>query len=741
MGKFFSQKIPPYLVKIIGLLIIVVSLFNQNDLNNIKPIPSPKKVEATYQYAPTGGAIITGSNPAILGATVAATEGVNMGDWRGALADDNLHFGITSTTGGFNAYLDLANVELNNANTIIIQTEFDLDATAPSTLVQICDWVSTTGVNNAADAQCTGGGWRNLNLNDTTLTTVTPTAYAWHIYNGYWNTSATAPIDTPLSNFLGNGSNSIRIRYFSTTNTTSLVNVDYLRVHAVINPIYAASGATQITGGTPLGDYSLATYGGAGQTGSDNVYFRVPGTAGAISDFYMSFDDIRTYTGANAILYRAEYSCSTTGINIRPKIYNFNTASWEDLAAAVACSATDATNAWAKNNVTISDYISNGEVRIGWYGSANNVLEIRVDMAYIMIGTTNTDGVSEISFGSNSAGTVTNTRTLDMTGTASTWNILSADESNTQGFASYGNDGDNDATVEEATAANMKFDVTVPINTVATGVFFASRHMSGAAGTVQPGIYDYSGLTGTMGGWTSVGAGGTTALTYSDNITVASVASGGSAGYNTNPEDYFDTVNNKMNVRLRTTASGATTNNSVAQWDFAMVSLQWVEVPFIQTLTFSISDNTVGLGALSSTVSRYATGDTLGSNTSSVIAHTISVNTNAIDGYVMTLNGTTLTSGANTVTAIGSTALSPTTESEQFGVNGSVASGNGVVSAPYATASQYAFDTGAFPDRIATGAGDSITTVYNLRYVANISSVTEYGTYSSGVTYVVTSSF
>ena len=61
-----------------------------------------------------------------------------------------------------------------------------------------------------------------------------------------------------------------------------------------------------------------------------------------------------------------------------------------------------------------------------------------------MIGTTNTDGLSEISFGSNSANSVTNTRNLDITGTSNTWSILAADESNTQAFASYANDGDND---------------------------------------------------------------------------------------------------------------------------------------------------------------------------------------------------------------------------------------------------------------------------------------------------------
>lgn len=696
----------------------------------------------TYQYAPTGGAIVAGSNPAILGATAAATEGVNMGDWRGAIAPESLHFGITSTTGGFNAYLDLAGVALNGANQFIIQTTFDLDTTAPTTLVQICDWVSSTGVNNAADAQCTTGGWRNLNLNDVGITTITPTGYSWHIYNGYWNTSATAPIDTPLTNFVNSGS--VRIRYFSTTNTTSVVHIDHLRLFAVVNPAYGPSSATQITGGTIVGDYSQANFGGAGQTGSDNAYFRVPGTAGAISDFYFSFDDVKTYTGANTILVRAEYSCSNTGINHTPKIYNFTTALWENLAgAAITCSTTDVTNAWAKNNITISDYVQNGEIRVGLFGSANNIIEIRIDQIYVMIGTTNTDGTGNISFGSNSAGTVANTRTLDMTGTASTWNILSADESNTQAFAFYANDGDSDATVEEASAANMDFAITVPANAFSTGVYFASRHMSGTGGTVVAGIRDYGGLIGTVGGWSAVGGGGTTALTYTDNIAANTINTGGSAGWNTNQEDHFDTVNNETNMRLRTSVAGATTNNAVAQWDFAMMSPQWIEVPKVQSLTFSISDNTVGFGSLQTAGARYATGDSLGSGSDSMNAHTISVSTNADSGYAITLDGSTLTcvdcAGA-TVDAIGGTAVSSSPGTEQFGVRGSVVSGNGTISTPYDGAN-WAFDTSAFPDVFASGAGDSVTSVFGLRYLANISATTEPGQYSSGATFIVTASY
>jgi hypothetical protein len=67
------------------------------------------------------------------------------------------------------------------------------------------------------------------------------------------------------------------------------------------------------------------------------------------------------------------------------------------------------------------------------------------------------------------------------------------------------------------------------------------------------------------------------------------------------------------------------------------------------TITFSISDTTIGFGSLSSTAARWATGDTNGSASDSAAAHTMSVATNAASGYVLSYNGATLTSGGNTI--------------------------------------------------------------------------------------------
>ena len=164
-----------------------------------------------------------------------------------------------------------------------------------------------------------------------------------------------------------------------------------------------------------------------------------------------------------------------------------------------------------------------------------------------------------------------------------------------------------------------------------------------------------------------------------------------------------------------------------------------VSATVAQSLTFNISDNTIGFGALSSSAARYATGDTNGS-ASETSAHDIVVGTNATNGYSMTLNGATLTDGGNTITAIGASNTASSVGSEQFGLRLVPSGGTGAVTAPYA-ASGFAFDTAAFPDQVASASAPSDNTTYSARYIANIASITEAGNYSATLTYTATANF
>ncbi|QQS60085.1 hypothetical protein IPN41_03075 [Candidatus Falkowbacteria bacterium] len=575
----------PYLQKILIFFIIFSSIISgfhieiKKDNNQIKIEPkTAKPVKATYQFTPTGGQLVTGTAQTIVSATAASNEGVNTGSWKGTMGDDDFHWTNASTTGGYDVQLVLGAVQLNGANTIMIQTEFDLDATAPSTLVQICDWVTSTSVDNAADAQCTTGGWRTINNTKTGITTVTPTAYHWQIYDGYWTNGSDVPISTPLTNFI-NGSNEVRIRYYSTTNTTSVVSIDFLRVFAVINSVYSAADTTNLGSGGVTGDYTSTTV--VTQGASDNTRYEVAGTAGSVADMYFSFKNVKTFTGMNTILVRAEYSCSAGGINHRPKIYNFNSSSWEDLTtASIACSATDATFIGAKNNVTISNYISNGEIRVGWYGLSNSTITLRFDQIYIMVGSTNTDtGACEITFGTNSANDCSNTRDIDTATTANTWSIATEDESNTLGHDFYYSDSDGDANVEEAAAATIDMNITLPTNAQVTGMLYATRQMSGVAGTVAVHLRSFGNIYATTvgGGFLYIATSGSASLAYNDNIVNGSMSWGGPAGGQFSAISDVDTVNGRFQAHLGTSGGGATSNNSVNQWDFLMMSIQWIE--------------------------------------------------------------------------------------------------------------------------------------------------------------------
>ncbi|MBI5405948.1 hypothetical protein HY972_02835 [Candidatus Kaiserbacteria bacterium] len=157
-----------------------------------------------------------------------------------------------------------------------------------------------------------------------------------------------------------------------------------------------------------------------------------------------------------------------------------------------------------------------------------------------------------------------------------------------------------------------------------------------------------------------------------------------------------------------------------------------------QSLTFSISDNTVGFGSLSASAACFAQG-TAACSASEVEAHNIIVGTNAGSGYSLTVNGTTLTNGAFTIATTSANTAS-TVGSEQFGLRMTATGGVGAVVAPYAAAG-YAFDSLNFPDQVAASSAASANTTYSVRYIANIASNTEAGAYTSTLTYVATANF
>ncbi len=122
--------------------------------------------------------------------------------------------------------------------------------------------------------------------------------------------------------------------------------------------------------------------------------------------------------------------------------------------------------------------------------------------------------------------------------------------------------------------------------------------------------------------------------------------------------------------------------------------------------------------------------------------------TNAGSGYAITVNGTTLASGVNTIPAL-TTQTASTAGSSQFGLNltantapavGAVLSGGGTgsVTANYNTQNQFRFNSG---DPVATAAVPTNANTYTSSYIVNIGGMQAAGVYTATMTYICTAAF
>jgi hypothetical protein len=163
-----------------------------------------------------------------------------------------------------------------------------------------------------------------------------------------------------------------------------------------------------------------------------------------------------------------------------------------------------------------------------------------------------------------------------------------------------------------------------------------------------------------------------------------------------------------------------------------------------QTISFAVSDNTIGFGTLTTANARYATGDTNGT-TSDTAAHTLTVSTNAANGYSITLQGATLTSGSNSIDAIGATSAASSPASEQFGIYATKSGGvNATITTRYSdnATPKFAYNATALAsDTLSTGTSATNTETYSIHYIANIAGTTEAGSYTTNITYVGTGNF
>ncbi len=213
--------------------------------------------------------------------------------------------------------------------------------------------------------------------------------------------------------------------------------------------------------------------------------------------------------------------------------------------------------------------------------------------------------------------------------------------------------------------------------------------------------------------------------------------------------DNPSTSNTTFYVRITTytstdATSGATDTGTVASSTANQIT---VTASVNETLTFCVYTG-ANCAASGSSVA-------LGNLTTSDLTGGISkmdAATNADGGYVIQYFGPTLTSGSNTIAAIGGTGTASDPGTSQFGINATgpntgvtssaaPSGGSGQAANNYDTADEYAFVASTLTTIADSDNAPSDTTTYTVSYIANISGVQEAGSYTTTITYICTATF
>ena len=284
------------------------------------------------------------------------------------------------------------------------------------------------------------------------------------------------------------------------------------------------------------------------------------------------------------------------------------------------------------------------------------------------------------------------------------------------------------------------FTFTVPSATVVKSASFTA--CTTASGTcTTPAGFSISGSTltaqptglGSGAGWTaSTATAGSLRILNAANATAPSGSQAVSFSAVTNQS----TANATFFVRMTTYSDSAWTTpidtGTVAASTAGQIT---VTASIDESVTFTLAAATVPLGTLTTSAT--------GTGTSSMTA-----STNASSGYSVTINGTTLTSGSNTIAALASPTASAL-NTAQFGINlmtnttptvGTAVSGAGTATAAtgYGTANQFKFVTG---DTVASATTPTNSNTFTTSYIANINGAAAAGSYSTQLTYIATANY
>lgn len=249
--------------------------------------------------------------------------------------------------------------------------------------------------------------------------------------------------------------------------------------------------------------------------------------------------------------------------------------------------------------------------------------------------------------------------------------------------------------------------------------------------------------------------------------TAAAVAANQAVTYRLDNVTNTTDVNKTFFVRIATYATtnatgGATDTGTVTASTAEPIVLSGTMPESLVFCTGATVGTTLGVPDCSTATAGAITFNQLFSPTDTATSTSqLAASTNAGFGYVVTVNGPTLTSGANTIAPI-STATTIVRGTGQFGLNlkanttavSTVAVGTEVApaadgvnlkgqsAAGYDTVDTFKFTTG---DTVANsfngGAGGSDAQIYTVSYIANVPGNQPAGTYTTTLTYICTPTF
>jgi hypothetical protein len=210
------------------------------------------------------------------------------------------------------------------------------------------------------------------------------------------------------------------------------------------------------------------------------------------------------------------------------------------------------------------------------------------------------------------------------------------------------------------------------------------------------------------------------------------------------------TATNTTFYGIITTYSNADFTGATDTGSIALSTSNQVEVSLTvdETLTFcagtSITDQ--NCATISGSFVDLGHGSTTSTATGTSV---MAASTNGSLGYTITVSGTTLTSGVNTITAL-SSGGSSTIGNKQFGINlagnntapavGAAVSGTGtgVPTANYGINNNFRFASG---NVVASASGPTNANTFTIGYIANIDGMTPPGVYNTILTYTATANY